>query len=226
MSGVILSYPRSGNTFFRYCLEWMSGRPTVGADGHKYKVYPYSIANVSSKLEHVNISSAPIAIKRHQIEQEDYNRDWLIIIVRNYKEAILRHKGHHMGFPDDAQKNKYYHPLEVFEKWTKPKMLIRYHDLISKNGLTKISKNVFNFLNLEDSKISYLNDLINNQYTHRQEAIKQYPDGSKTKGQFSVFHSRDMSIKDCLRWDESMKKYNPKLYCKYLEGYKARDYSI
>lgn len=83
----LLSYPCSGNTWTRYCLEYLTQRPSFNAWIVDRRNKPIGW---QANFE-VDLNKAPI-LKAHRIETETFDKDTdqLILIVRNPKEAIRR----------------------------------------------------------------------------------------------------------------------------------------
>ena len=84
MTYLLLSYPRSGNTWIRYFIEHVSERPTIG--------YKENYKNFDSPLLCKKYHD-PIAIKRHGLIKDPVEHDGLILVLRNPKECLLRHTG-------------------------------------------------------------------------------------------------------------------------------------
>ena len=83
----LLSYPRSGNTWLRYCIEFLSKKPTA-IPGSK-NLGGNSICEVIPNMG-VDIKAHPICGKSHNTL--DLNKKHkVIVLVRDYKEAIVRH---------------------------------------------------------------------------------------------------------------------------------------
>ena len=82
----IISYPRSGNTAYRYLLEFLTGKPTNGICGD---------TNPNDKLQQPLLHKGTdfVAHKRHDFEgvKDD---DTVIFITRDPLEAVIRHNQH------------------------------------------------------------------------------------------------------------------------------------
>lgn len=89
----LLSYPRSGNHAVRFAMEWISRRPSLGANDHERFKTPRGLHDLPLFLRGGPAvrSLAPIAIKRHSIKPID-NVGRLILVERDPIEAILSHK--------------------------------------------------------------------------------------------------------------------------------------
>lgn len=204
---LLASYPRSGNTWVRYIVECISGRPTVG-DYHRkdtpiYKRLPIQITD-----------RTPILQKSHQIP--DKVNDALIIIVRDYKEAILRHleqKQQDLA----ANIDNYLELLARFDRYTGRKLLIYYEDLIKtpKTEILKLSR----FLELSKEKTD---EFIRNIARHKKASVASYQElsdgGSRTRGVDLHYHVK-LADKRTLRLLAKLIKKKPHLYNKYLKRY-------
>ena len=113
---LLLSYPKSGNTWIRYIAETISDRPTIGYDVtlpirhdyHNSLDYPiYSRLNIfgdhwsnnnAKQKFNTFIHKQNLFLKRHiWDDKEAGNKDAyakMVLIVRNYKECFLRNSVH------------------------------------------------------------------------------------------------------------------------------------
>jgi len=90
----IISFPRSGNQLTRFLLEWFSGRPTLGCCGNGRDVPLHTKPELKSVLSHVNPKLKPIGSKHHYFDlpkNPNVESDTVLLILRNYKECVLRH---------------------------------------------------------------------------------------------------------------------------------------
>lgn len=111
---LLLSYPRSGNTWSRYCIEYLTKRPTGEAEYlfpiNRYNKFMNNPINNNFELG-VDYNRAPI-IKLHEYtpkyEEKKYGGKYLILILRNYKECILRHEMGYSICVNALQSSRYY----------------------------------------------------------------------------------------------------------------------
>lgn len=185
----LLSYPRSGNHWVRYILEWHSKRTTI--DGLK---------SLSSfvKIPGVRQSLPPIAIKKHWIESQDDRSLPLIFLLRNYKEAVTRHCQHNSA-TYMANLETYRQDVYTFLDWASPKICIYYTDLITSPKTT--IKTLLDFVELPLDK-----DFIKNIDEHAQKCISAYNSSEKsyTGGKEVIFHSKVLSKSQIKMFDEFM----------------------
>lgn len=224
--GILLSFPRSGNTWVRYCIEQMSGRPTEGQLGSQYTVKPYAICQGINKeeLQHVDLTLNPIIKKLHRISSKDRYAGKLIVLVRNYKECLIRHSSDisvETYANDMNQLTNYFHVLEEYELWDNDKkILFYYHDIINPSNFRKFCKDLFKFLDLnEETCGDYRRDMIKNQAHHRMVSGKYYQDGQRSGGNKTIYHSKDMTDSQHKEWDRGFREHNPYLFDKYLSIY-------
>lgn len=201
----IISYPRSGNTLVRTIIEYITGRPTNGLCG---KPDPKDV--LQKPIIHKD-STDYIAHKRH-----DFNgvtpEDEVIFILRDYKEAIIRHNEAPRGLPTIEQfesytagtQGDYIGLLRAFHKHSGYKCLVSYEEL--KEG-------------------EFFPDLISNLYHEitpkmLRVARKAYPN-PQSKGA-NDFHKFKLTKEQRIQWDESLKRRFPELFDKYLKQYEER----
>lgn len=223
----LISYPRSGNTFVRYILEYLSKRPT--------KDEP----KISQNMPHMGVNQdAPmIAWKSHIYNADHFDvnlSDGMILIIRDYREVIARHykQDHRMinenifynhfiretgGYKNlfDANGADYISCLQAYDMRTAPKLLIYYEDLIN-NPVNSIRK-IGNFTKQDQKSID---DFCNNINFHKTKSVNNYPI-SHTRGQNTKFHQKRLSKNILDKMTNSLKTRYPDLFEKYLSRYNS-----
>ncbi len=124
---LIISYPRSGNTLFRYILERASGMPTDGTCDN-----PVIKNHLMQPLIHKGKYNY-IAYKSHRWNA--IQADTVIFILRDYKECLIRHHEKPRGISFDLFKSQtrggphdYINLIQKFDKFEGTKHLIYYED--------------------------------------------------------------------------------------------------
>jgi len=150
---------------------------------------------------------------------EDY---WMIFLIRDYKEAILRHQ----LFEEEATPEKvagialnkeYAEGIEIYDSWPNKKIHIYYEDLISKPRETLLE--VANFIGCE--RVVY-EKFMSNYESHRDRSIKLYASSlgpSVTKGNKKDHHKFRLSYEERIETDRLIQEGVPVLYEKYLTRY-------
>ena len=156
----LLSYPHSGNHLTRFLIEYLTGRPTAGCY-YNIKDAPIHtntfpvVAPESSPLAHVDPLGQPVAYKFHYATScgtmcalADVDRGAafrtacrrLVLVIRDFSKCIPRY---FEGIPSaannaalalsdvDAQVDLYLSNVAEFSKFTGPKLLLHYEDLIA-----------------------------------------------------------------------------------------------
>lgn len=213
MKNHLISYPRSGNHWVRFIVEWFSGKPTKGMNKEDKPIY-VNLVNKDT-LSHVS-GTDYILFKNHWYSKIKPNEN-LILIVRNPKEAIIRHKN---KFTDDDLK-WFMGLIKSFHNHKGNKILIYYEDLLThpKSNI----ENILKFLNILDEK--KLNIFMDNYEELFNESINVYDNTgkkeiisggkgrvSKTKGKKLNFHSNSLTNEDNQRFinylnNSGVKKY-------------------
>ncbi len=208
---VLLSYPRSGNSWMRYIFKHMIGDVNlVSRHGFIYSEY----------------------------EKELYFK--LILIIRNYKECLPRHliyrnkaslikKGELFGLdilinksttlpPYFGSIESYMHNIKVYDNWNSDKILISYEELIT--DPKKTLKRIHNFFKekREDGFVKFMT----NYQKHKETSVNEYGDRSWTKGNAPICHSRNCSSQERVKIDDYIKSINNDLYQKYLSQYREK----
>lgn len=214
----IVSFPRSGNTFMRYIVEAISDRPTLGVPGNE------DDAPIHTRNDQLSVSNEEaIARKSHwwrHVEDEITADDKLLIILRNYKECIVRHtyyqKGEVGGDEKKLHVQNYMKPLEKFDSFNGEKELVRYEDLI--NNTSAVIEQVSDLFGFEEDDIRQFTQ---NLDTHVDASLSMYDSqhGSYTGGEKANYHAKKISDQERQRWDELFRERSPEIYDKYLDRY-------
>ena len=219
----LLSYPRSGNTWLRFIIEWFSGRPSSGLSKSDAPIYKAKNSTkdmnrlIKKPLKHVG---GNIIIQKAHIPSQVKKRDGkLILLIRNPMEAITRHT-------KKLKKNEvdiYMSNIRLYDKWNdKNKVLIYYEDLLT-NPRKEIEK-VVKLLNLDVSKIDYFMDnydeffdLSVNFYNNKGN-LKT----SETKGKKLIHHSLGLSDEEVTKFKKSLNTTYPQIIS-YLDKYNIKN---
>jgi len=207
MKYAIMSYPRSGNHWVRYIIEWLSGQPTLGAGTKEQRDKNDRPILQFLGLKYRNPTN--IAIKMHKLAP-GYKHLKPILIIRNYKEAIVRHKQHAKY---KSAIDKYIILLKHYDSWSKKKLLIYYEDMITSptNEIIRIA----NFIGFEDK----CSEFIDKYDIHKSRCLKLYDKKYKsvTGGKHVVFHSLHSDINN--KCDKYLKDSYSVMAKKYLKRY-------
>lgn len=222
MKNVLLSYPRSGNTWARYCLEVLTKKPTS---------YPESVGDnpIGERLEiGVDLSAEHVAYKSHNISDTDDIR--LLVIVRDFKEAIPRHFLEIEGKPPPfmqyfkSQTNgktakgvDYIKILQQYDDMVGPKRLLYYEDLIR-----------YPYDTIK-SLVSFFDQVVEAQFeafwksfdAHKKQGLNAYHATSRTEGNVAKlkWHQSKLGHQDIQLMISHVKTNYPIIWDKYLKRY-------
>ncbi len=140
---LIASYPRSGNHLVRFCIEYVTGRPTLGhcRNPNDLPIHLNGFADAPGILNHVG--GKPIAHKLHNLGelkriQEKYQIDGIILIKRDIMEAILANTNKRVkGRKIRDLKRQISNYIELESYYTDidlPKVCIHYENLVSQDA--------------------------------------------------------------------------------------------
>lgn len=224
----LLSYPRSGNTWMRYCLEYLTARPTF----HKFNLTDIRNQPIGWKAEFfVDCSRNPIekVHRRKELpERSAYNReDKLIVLVRNPKEVLSRHgkeqitpavlQGEHAK--GNADPRIYFDNIALFDAWPiHMRLLIYYEDFITKP--IQILAEVLRFL---DEPLQNIDLFIKDYTVHKKKAISLYRE-SETHGDDILYHSKKIDPAYRKKIDEWLSQLYPLSWERYLHARYAEEY--
>lgn len=169
---LLLSYPRSGNTWLRYCTEILTGKKTMSALRPPYNTVE-SLQKLRQMSDMDKNSLTPttkneiILEKSHLFFGGDEELfDKLVLIIRDYREAIPRHQPK----LDDKAIELYISPLISYDNFNGNKLVLYYEDLITdpKNTL----KELLIFLGEYNEEV--LEKFISDYDTHKNNSLKVY----------------------------------------------------
>ncbi len=220
----IFSYPRSGNTWLRYCLENLIDYPSIS-----YNILNGSEINSIANLPLVNSKNKKIGIiKSHwYFGIQDSLDKWqnisdptIILLIRSPFEAIFRHT----RVLNESNAEFYFDIIKDFDKSiiTK-KIVVYYEDLISnpKIFFTKLLRE----LNQTDEKLDLF---LQNYEEHKKKCIilyEKYVAGSESKGKDLDYHKKNYPTIDLINFSKIIKQSYPKETKKYLQRYLKQEYS-
>lgn len=199
-----MSYPRSGNTWFRYCVEQLTGLPTSGYEG--------------KDMYHGDPKVRPIAIKTHILNNESLPKSisGAVLLIRNPFYVIPRHRKDTGLVEFEKGLHHYITIIDKFEEVdnSKTKLYLKYEHIMREpeEFLIELAK----LLSLPTEKATEFHDNID---FHKEESLKFYNRSygkSQTNG---VIESQQIN-RDYL--DEKVKLLLDKYprYChKYLMEY-------
>lgn len=227
---ILLSYPRSGNTWLRYCIEFLTKKPTIGYTSSNASEFDKKSLGYFNTEMGVDLKSDPILIKRHMVgytngdPAEWSENDNLILIVRNYKEVLIRHNNGNSnintlkkGCSSHIISNNYIQLIEYYNNFNGNKKIFYYEDILKNLEITL--KEMLDFLNVSDE---YLEKFIENIDYHKQKSINIYGN-SRTKGKSTKSHSNKLTKEEKLSWDGWLKSNHKGLSEKYLSRYYEKE---
>ena len=181
---IILSYPRSGNHLTRFFIEILSEKPTFGCHNSPQDIEIHK--NIFLENIPFNISKnykKEDCFHKYHLPSFKENPKKLILIVRNPKEAILRHndfKFSKINFID------YFSSIDYYQNFTGNKKLFFYEDILqNKNNFIE---ELYNFLELDnEEKKRYVLDNIEDLFYQSANPIKRTWGGNNSKGKIEFY---------------------------------------
>lgn len=209
---LLISYPRSGTNWVRYIIEFLSDKPTPGftrlIEGEDFIIHRahdgYRIIDKYKKV---------------------------ILIIRNYKECIIRHQGinrireyeHTSEFLKDSSlvhpPEWYINNIQKFDKFKGKKILVYYEDLVEEPE--KSITDIATFLGLKNKKLA---TLLDESEVHKKRSIELYNKNQQsfTSGNIDKLqhHSEMLTIEERKQFDDFFELNYRELFKKYLMRYK------
>jgi hypothetical protein len=220
---LLLSFPRSGNTWVRYIFEFLSKRPTQGYLNNPKDVAPYVKTNLG-----VDQEAEPIIRKSHQELWPECDR--MIFLLRDYKEAIVR-DAKHLGIENTKDlwqhfqkvtrgeleqpwKYDYIFAINQFEAFQGPKTLVYYEDLI-----VDPKKTITRMIDWSGIDKQHLEEFLENYEDHRQKSVSDYQPGSHSGGTSRSHHAQQLPRDVRKQFTTHIARTQPKLFSTYLRRY-------
>ncbi len=231
----LLSFPGSGNTWVRYCLEYLTKRPTLEMRAQKITKINCPIGYWCDMQTDYN--KAPIW-KVHYVDHMkamgtfDPNNETLIIIVRDPKEAlpriynVLSQRNKNKPLENPTAKDlfnntltmSYFDVLKIYDAWHPEKRyMVFYEDLIT-DSITTI-KGLLDFMNEDDT---YLANFIEHYDMHKHRSLNLYEmqeDRSLTHGNKTKHHAKLVSLQERVKLDAYIRRVFPDIWAHYLHRY-------
>ena len=235
----LFSYPRSGSNWVAYCIEKISGLVVIGSDGHIGDIA------VENRLE---IDPKALVHKSHGGKMvldwftSNTTQEGLLLVIRNYKEAILRDAGNKPKYPafhpindmkpslqgidNPTDSPDYLSMIQNYDSYNGPKLLIDYDNFILniENELKKLGEWLVQFGGAYNEII--LNKFMEDIEHHKKFSMSRYKnmhgktatDGNPKK--LKIQKETWLTDKTEREIDEYVEKQDKIIYEKYLKKYK------
>ncbi len=174
----LISYPKSGSNLLRYVIEYLTERPTEGANS---KLFP-------------NKNSPLILRRSHNLNSTSIGKDdKLVILVRDYKELSFRKNG--MWSNIERISSFYNMYFDFYNSFEGDKKIIYYEDIISNFDFVEELVKHYELPLVQDLK-----EFVQNEDKHRLSSLaagNPYFSDAKTK----KFHQKDVDKDELLKLD-------------------------
>lgn len=136
----LISFPRSGNSWLRYCIENALGVPTIGEHTGKTINTIFNIGSITS-------NSAIKIIKSHNFIASTHDK--AIFVLRHYNDCIASHMRRGCVENPKQLADIYMKLLTAFDKFNGKKILFVYNNITHKNGIRNALFRVAQFLDID-----------------------------------------------------------------------------
>jgi len=207
----LLSLPRSGNHWVRFILEWFSESPSMCLTNDD-KPLCLNFKN-PNPLSHVKINNKPIIHKAHFLKHIVSTNGKLILLLRNYKECIIRHKNRIK--PQDL--DEYMGLIKLYDRWDNEKRLIIYYEELLQQP-KKVIEEILSFMELKNERLDYF---IDNYDTLFNSSVNFYnrKETSFSKGSDLSYHTKNYPNKEEIIMSDKYMKNNYKEFIEYFKEY-------
>lgn len=229
----LLGHPRSGNHWLSYCLVQLLGRPCLSHPGTDHPFYWMSHEH-KEKVSFDGSETQPVFYHAHNpvdlnLSQANPDEDWLILLVRDYKEtlmsdnydrqdvAIQRIKSERLADPNNPyllRNNLYLNNLLCYHFWNPEKrILIYYEDLV--DNPEPVFSNLCQKLEIKSESLTqFLDDLDNHRHFSLKTTRNRLPDVFDFKR-----HTKLMSEECRVTIDHFFQNYMAEIADLYLRRY-------
>lgn len=221
---LLLSFPRSGNTWTRYCIEYITKRPT----GEYEYLFPVNRSStwINSPINNsfslgVDYDKKPILKTHYYTDKEKkYDAQYLILVVRDYKECLLSHENYEKSVQFLADPDCFLiHNLRVFHNWDPEKRLLIYYEDLMQRPL-EVYEQIADFFGEGHENIESFFEEIPQ---HKKNALALYARDAKppvSEGKDLHFHANTLSFEQRKHLDTVCEQADPEIYALYLAHYR------
>ena len=248
---LLLSYPKSGSTWMRYCIEFLTERPTFFRTPEPRDRLRVT-GHIDSPFFVEFLTNEPIILKRHAWDEEEaktkraYKK--IILLIRNYKEVALRNgaplpSGHaaqteaglRSGWaqklvdPQDLLQlfQPYIDSIEKYHNHEGEKAIVYYEDLILSPKQTLI--NLMNCMQVPKRYENKLEQLMDNFKKHKNTCGEKYRSMSTNQYRTMTIDNKDMQFHQKIyknrelseTIDKEIERMSPEFFELYLKHYKG-----
>lgn len=225
-ANMIFGYPRSGNNWLRYIIEYNTSYSTSGVSLDTQNRKPLYLK--FDCIDSSNKSEEHWFVHDHWLK--DYGKDKLIFTLRNYKESVVRHilETDKQCSPakfeqiEQSLREMYMLQLQQYHDYTGPKLLVHYEDTINLDALPKVVDEVTDFLHVWGDDILKKERFLGDIQFHIDNSRGFYRNvgnpASTSDAKSIVWHRNKLTEEQSNRMDEIVKEY-PVLFNTYLKQY-------
>jgi len=210
----LFSYPRSGNSYFRYIVEFLSKRPTLDCFG----VADKSLNDLYKFDDSVN-DKEPILRKVHKFGDLSVatKNDSVVLIIRDFIECFESNVKRGVSDSFEAIAKQMLDNIVWFHNFTGNKMIVYYEDMKDESKIRDILSEVCIFLNIPNNQID---SFIENLEYHRGKSLEGYAKiNSQFTGNSNKNHKQDLSIEEIHRRISVVENMNNEIFNIYLRRY-------
>lgn len=229
----LLRAPRSGSHWFFYCSHFLFHKNIHIEDATP--LYHHHYYN-SSNEEKIISAHNPYDLC---LDRESPHRDLLILLVRNYRECLLRNYENAKNVKEEIlyqaslnhlsdnrewvlhlRKNHFFHNLRVYDMWNREKRLIVYYeDLLQAPEKTLLEIAAFIGATNKEQEVK---DFVDYLEEHMEKSLETYANmgyKSQTRGQSFLYHTYRIGMEKSREIDQLVLRYFPHFTEKYLTRY-------
>jgi hypothetical protein len=198
----LISYNRSGNTWLRYIIEYLTHQPTWGHE-------KFAISQRFDNSPIVLISDEPILIKRHEIIPNEITKDdKVIFLLRDYHECIWNSMGCKWE-KFEPEFIKYLNLIKFYGDFQGEKFSVKYEQLMDKPKVWIVA--ILTFLGFDpfDLVFNEMDSFMKDYEKHKENCFSIYDNSINTKdGQKPHFTDEELKFMSRIHEKHCWEKYN------------------
>ena len=228
----IYSYPRCGNTWMRYSLEYLTKRASKMLDTNRMNRPLGELYDLGLDYKREPFYKAHDPLMMEKRGPVDPKKDRLIFVIRDYRECLTNNLIKRKKVAETlldaliymdkrvSTQNRnfmFFENLKLFDKWPEEnKILVYYEDLLLQPK--KVLSKVLDFL---QESSTHLDLFIENLAHHKQNSLQVYDyfEGTASRGENLTFHQESLDPLDKKLARQYLLEKYPELSRKYLKRY-------
>lgn len=210
----LVTYPRSATNWMMYCMTTLTDRGWSLNSGTPYRPAGVQRDPTLQPFRHTHNFQG---LQR----QASPNKDLLILLLRNYKECMIRQCGSIDAVLKTLPKESvYFKNLQLFDEWAPERRLLVYYEDFMRYPEETLARAMEFVASPNKNRLKMF---IKELPQHREKVFQYYRSkrrgGTNSQGKDLLYHSKNVDKEKLVYLDEYAQKMYPNLFDKYLWMY-------